>query len=111
MPGQINVDTTNETATVQFVDDHGDVAPAPDGVTVAVISSDPSLTVGTPDPSDPLTFPLVPVTEGASSVSATFTNADGSPALEPNGNPFAVDAVTVTIAPGPAAGASLVLSV
>lgn len=111
MPGAITVDTTNETATVEFVDDKGDVATAPVGVTVLVTSSDPSLTVGTPDPSTPNTFPLVPTIVGSADVSATFTNADGTPAIEPNGTPFSVTSTTVTIAAGAAAGASLVLSV
>lgn len=106
MPGQINVDTTNETVTLQFADDHGDPTDAPAGVQVAYSSSDTSVATVATDAGNPLQGDITPVAVGTSDISVEITGA-----TEPNGNPFTADPVTVTVSAGPAAEASLVLSV
>jgi len=106
MPGQITVDTDNEAATIQFTDDHGDVVPAPDG-TVATYSSDNTDVVTVEaDPNNPLSVKVTPVAEGSANISVVISGS-----ADPEGNAFVVDPVAVTVSPGPAAEASLVLSV
>jgi hypothetical protein len=112
MPGQITVDTTNETATVQFLDDHGDVATPPTGAVVTFTSSDPAVLTIATDPTNPFQGDVTPVAEGTSDVGATIADAAGNPILEPDGvTPFAVTAQTVTVSAGEAATAELTLSV
>lgn len=105
MPGQINVDTTNETVTLQFSDDHGDPTDAPAGVQVTFTSSNTAVATVAADASNPLVGDITPVSVGSSDIGADITGAN-----EPNGSPFTVTPVTVTVSAGPAADASLVLS-
>jgi hypothetical protein len=106
MPGQITVDTTNEVATVGFFDDKGDVATAPDGATAAFASDNEAVATITPDPSNPLSASVTPVAEGTATISVDISGAD-----DPEGNPFTVESVVVTVSPGAAAEAGLTLSV
>jgi hypothetical protein len=112
MAGQINVDTTNETVTVEFLDDKGDTdAAAPvatsGAATVVVFSSDtPSVATIAADSTNPLQGDVTTVAEGSANLSATLSFADGSPF------PFASPApVAVTVSAGAAVGDALVLSV
>lgn len=113
MPGAINVDTTNETVTLEFVDDKGDVATGPDGVVVTFASDNESVVTVATDPANPLQGDVTVVGMGSANLSASLANADGSPVLEADGvTPFPVPApVAVTVSAGPAVGDSLVLSV
>lgn len=111
MPGQITVDTTNETVTLEFQDDHGDTAATPDGAVVAFTSDNPAVATVAVDSANPLQGDITPVTVGTANIGATIADASGAPINEPSGQPFAVSAVAVTVSPGPAAGAALVLSV
>lgn len=118
LPGQITVDTTNETATVAFVDDKGDTNAAapvsPDGGAIVVTftsDNEAVLTIAT-DGTNPLQGDVTAVAEGTANVGATIADDQGNPVLEPDGvTPFAVDSVAVTVGPGEAEGAALVLSV
>lgn len=113
MPGAINVDTLNETVTLEFVDDKGDVATGPDGVVVVFNSDNSAVVTVTNDAISPLQGDVTVVGEGTANLSATLANADGSPVLEADGvTPFPTPApVAVTVSAGPAVGDSLVLSV
>ena len=107
MPGQITVDTTNETATIDFVDDHGDVTAAPAGAAVAFTSDNPAVATIAADTTNALQGDVTPVSVGTANLGATITGA-----FEPDGvTPFTVASVAVTVAAGPASGAALVLSV
>jgi hypothetical protein len=113
MPGSITVDTTNETALVEFVDDKGDVnAPAPAGAVVTFTSDNPSVATVATDATNPLQGDVTPVAEGTANIGATIADASGNPILEPDGvTPFTVASVAVTVGPGAADSATLVLSV
>ena len=118
MPGSINVDTTNETVTLGFVDDHGDAAAAPISASGATLvatftSSDPAVATVAASAADALVGDVTVLTEGTSDLGATFAYSDGTPVLEADGvTPFPDPApVTVTVGPGPAVGDALVLSV
>jgi hypothetical protein len=118
MPGQITVDTTNETVTLEWVDDKGDtnaVAPtSPDGspVVVTFTSDNDAVATVVADASSPLQGDITPVAEGSANIGATIADDQGNPVLEPDGvTPFSVASVAVTVGPGAAVGAALVLSV
>lgn len=113
MPGQITVDTTNETVTLEWVDDHGDAdATAPDGAVVTFSSDNPAVATVTTDPSNSLQGDVSLVAEGQANLSATIADASGNPILEPDGvTPFSVAPVQVTVSAGAADSAQLVLSV
>lgn len=114
MSGQINVDTTNETVTLSFVDDHGDTdAVGPAGAVVTFSSDNEAVVTVAADASNPLVGDISVVAEGTANIGATLANADGSPVLEADGStPFPnPDSVAVTVSAGPAVGDSLVLSV
>lgn len=103
MPGTIDVDTTNETATLTFVDDKGNETPVPAGATVTFTSSDESVATVTSDPSNPTTGSISPVGVGSADISVSVDGAN-----EPDGSPIpAPDAVTLTVNPGAAAGERL----
>jgi hypothetical protein len=108
MPGQITVDTQNETATVGFVDDKNDDTSAPDGTEVTFTSSDDTIATVAPDSSNPLQGDITPVGVGTVQIGATFNGT----ALESDGaTPIAdPDAVSVEIDPGAAVGARISLS-
>lgn len=109
MPGAINVDTTNETVSISFVDDKGDTdATAPDGAVIAYTSDNEAVATV-----DPTSGAITPVAEGTANIGATLTAADGSPLLEADGStPFPAPAtVPVTVSAGAAVGGALTLSV
>lgn len=108
MPGQITVDTTDESAEVGFVDDKGDATTAPSGASFSFASSDESVVTVAADADDPNKCDITPVGEGSADVSVssngTAFEADGTtPIADP-------DPVTVTVSAGAAAGESFVLS-
>lgn len=113
MAGAINVDTLNETVTLEFVDDHGNAADGPTGVVVAFASDNESVVTVAVDSANPMQGDVTVVGIGTANLSATLANADGSPVLEADGvTAFPVPAsVAVTVSAGPAVGDSLVLSV
>lgn len=113
MPGTITVDTTNETVSLQWVDDKGDTdAVAPAGAVVTFTSDNESVATVTVDGSNPLQGDISLVAEGSANIGATIGDADGNPILEPDGvTPFSVEPVAVTVSAGDAVGASLSLSV
>ena len=102
--GAINVDTTNETVTVQFVDDHNDPVDAPEGASCTFTSSDESVLTIEADADNPWQGDITIVAMGESDVGADLVGAQDSA-----GRPITVDPVTVTVEAGPAAGAELVL--
>lgn len=102
MPGTITVDTTNESASVGYVDDHNDPTAAPAGSSVAYASSDPA--VATIDSTGKIT----PVAIGVTQIAAHLSGALEADGVTPIPDPTPVQ---VTVGPGPAAGAALVLSV
>lgn len=98
MPGTIDVDTTDEKATLTFVDDKGNETAQPEAAVVVFSSSDTN--VATIDPSGAIT----PV-----GVGETQIGVDVQGAFEPDGvtaipNP---DPITLTVNPGAAAGERL----
>jgi hypothetical protein len=103
--GQINVDTTNETVTVQFVDDHNDPVDAPEGASVTFTSSDESVATVAPSADNPWEGDISVVDMGETDIGADLAGATA-----PSGEAITVEPVTVTVEAGPAAGASLVLS-
>jgi hypothetical protein len=119
MPGQITVDTTNETAVVEFLDDHGDtnaaapVAASGSPLVVTFSSDTPTVATIATDSSNPLQGDVTPVGEGTANLSATLAYEDGSPVLEADGvTPFPQPgAVAVTVSAGAAVGDALSLSV
>jgi hypothetical protein len=114
MPGQINVDTKNETVTLGFLDDKNNAnAAAPAGVVVTFISDNPAVASVAASATSPLQADVTVVTEGTANLGATLANADGTPVLEADGvTAFPVPTpVTVTVSAGAAVGAALVLGV
>lgn len=105
MPGQINVDTTNETVALDFYDDKGNVTEAPEGAVVAFSSDNETVATIATDPANPLQGDISPVGVGTANIGATVTGVN-----EPDGSPFTVPTVPVTVSPGPAESAGLVLS-
>lgn len=112
MPGQITVDTTNETVLLEWVDDHGDTdAAAPAGAVVAFTSDNEGVVTIASDPTNPLQGDITTVAEGDANIGASITDQAGNPILEPDGTtPFAVNPVAVHVSAGAAVGADLVLS-
>ena len=108
MPGQITVDTTNETATVGFLDDKGNTTAAPAGASVTFASSDDTILTVAADANNPLQADITPVAIGSADVSATLSGAMEADGVTPIADPAPV---TVTVSAGPAASASFTLSV
>jgi hypothetical protein len=102
--GAINVDTTNETVTVQFVDDHNDPVDAPEGASCTFTSSDESVLTVAPNADNPWQGDIEILAMGDSDIGADLVGAQDSA-----GRPITVDPVTVSVEAGPAAGADLVL--
>lgn len=104
MPGQIDVDTTNETATLSFVDDKGNDTPAPASATVTFSSDNPAVATVASDPANPLVADISPVAPGDCNIAVTV---DG--AMEPDGTtPIpSPDPVALHVDPGAAAGERL----
>lgn len=111
MPGQITVDTTNETVTLAFYDDKQNVTNAPDGAQVAFSSDNEAVATVATDPANPLQGDVSPTGIGSANLGATLTDANGQPLMEPDGTtPFSVAPVAVTVTAGAAESAGLVLS-
>lgn len=111
MPGQITVDTTNETVAVAFYDDKQNVTSAPEGATVTFSADNPAVVTVATDPANPLQGDITPVGVGTAVVSAALTDANGQPLMEPDGvTQFSVQPVSVSVTPGAAETAGLVLS-
>ncbi len=108
MPGAITVDTKNETATLEFVDDKGDKAATPTGATVSFASDNTAVATIAADPANPLQGDVTPVSVGTAAISASITGALEPDGVTPIPNPAPV---AVTVSAGAAAGAALVLSV
>lgn len=106
MPGQVTVDTTNETVTLTFYDDKGNVTDAPAGVSVTFTSDNAAVATVASDANNPLQGDITMVAPGTANIGASISGA-----TEPDGNPFTVSPVLITVSPGPAATAGLVLSV
>lgn len=104
MPGTINVDTTDETATLAFVDDKGNETPAPAGATVTFSSDNPSVATVASDPSNPLVGAITPVAPGDCNVSVAVDGATEPDGTTPIPNP---DPVALHVDPGAAAGERL----
>ena len=108
MPGQITVDTTNETATLGFVDDKWNPAAEPVGAAFTFSSDNEAVATVAADASNPLQADITPVGIGSANISATSNGT----ALEGDGStPIADPApVAVTVAAGVAAGEVFTLS-
>jgi hypothetical protein len=108
MPGAITIDTTDETATVGFVDDHGDPAAEPAGAVFAFASDNEAVATVAVDAANPLQADITPVGLGTANISATSNGT----ALEADGTTPIPDpaSVAVTVSAGAAAGESFVLS-
>jgi hypothetical protein len=99
----IDVDTMNETATVTFVDSHGNAVPAPDGAAVTFSSSDESIATIALDSVNLFQGNITPLTPGQTDIGADVTGVNDS-----SGNPLPdPDAVGLTVNPGAAAGERL----
>ncbi len=108
MAGSITVDTTNETVSVVFDDDKGNVAVAPEGATATWASDNPAVATVAADFTNSLVGNVTPLTPGTANISAT-----GSGWLEADGVTEIPDPApaVVTVAAGPANTAVLVESV
>jgi hypothetical protein len=103
MPGTIDVDTQNETVTLAFVDDKGNVTDPQDGVTVNFDSDDEGIAIAAIDPANPLVANITPVAPGDCTLGATVTGA-----TEPDGTPMpSPDRVPLHVNPGAAVGERL----
>lgn len=103
MQGSITVDETSRTATLSFVDDHGDTdAAQPDGSTVTFSTDNPAVATVAADSSNPLQADITPAGEGSVNVTASVADAEGN-ALFPD----ASFALTVTAGAATADGFSL----
>jgi hypothetical protein len=117
MPGQITVDTNNETATVEFLDDKGDanalppVAASGSPLVVTFASDNPAAATIATDATNPLQGDVTPTGEGVANLYATFAYADGSAVFEADGvTPFpdpAPKAITVTAGAATSSGFAL----
>jgi hypothetical protein len=106
MPGTIDVDTTNETATLSFVDDKGNATPAPASAVVTFSSDNPAVATVTSDPNNPLVADITPVAPGSCNIGVTVAGAMEADGVTPIPNP---DPVALTVNPGAAAGEQLVV--
>lgn len=100
---QITVDTLNETATLEFVDDRGNVTSPPTGASVTFVSSDPNIASIAADPANPFVGNITPANVGSVQLSVTTANAvtaSGAPIPDP-------DPVLLQVNPGAAAGERL----
>jgi len=114
VPHTITVDTTNETATVEFVDSHGNTTTQPDNFgSISFTSSDTAVLTVAADASNPLQGDLTPTgTPGTGvTISAAALDSAGNPLLEADGTtPFPTatsDAIDVN--PGAPVGERLVV--
>jgi uncharacterized protein YjdB len=112
MPGAVTVDTTDETVALEYKDDKGNVTTAPDGSVVTYVSDNPAVATVAADPSNALEGDITLVAPGSANIDATIADASGNPILEPDGvTPFTVAPAALTVSPGAADEADLVLSV
>lgn len=105
MPVTIDVDTTNERASLMFVDSHGNETPAPAGATITFSSSDASVATISSDPASPQVGAITPVgTPGDTDISVVVDNANEPDGTTPIPNP---DPVTLHVDPGKPVGERL----
>jgi hypothetical protein len=114
MPHTITVDTTNETATVAFTDDHGNATSPPAGFgSIAFESSDPSVLTVAADPTNPLVGNLTPTgTPGTGvTITAPAVDASGVQLMEADGvTPFSATSEALDVTPGAPAGEQITLA-
>jgi len=101
MAASINVDTTGETATLAFVDDHGNATEAPAGASVEFTSDNEA--VATVDAAGNIT----PVGVGDCNIGVTVTGAMEADGVTPIPSP---DPVALHVDPGAAVGERLTVS-
>jgi hypothetical protein len=114
-PVALTVDSTNQTLTLTFDDDHGDPTAAPpgDGSGIAVtFASDATSVVdvgAATATADGFTAPLTIGTEGTANLSATVANTSGAPLTDADGTTAFVQPtpLNVTVAPGQTVSATL----
>lgn len=104
MPGSINVDTTNETATLTFVDDKGNETPSPGDASVTFSSSDEGIATVASDASNPLVGNISPVAPGDCTIGVSVSGAMEPDGTTPIPDP---DPVALHVDPGAPAGARL----
>jgi hypothetical protein len=103
MPGSIDVDTTDETATVTFVDSHGNETTAPAEVEVTFSSDNESVATAEADAANPLVANIVPVAPGDANISVHIEgdlDAEGNDIPDP-------DPVALHVDPGKPVGERL----
>lgn len=108
MPAEITIDTTDESATLEFVDRAGNKTAQPDNSTISFTSSDTTIANVSVDGSNPLKGNISPVgAAGDVQIGAT----SGGSAVEADGTPIPdPDPVTLTVNPGAAVGERLTLA-
>lgn len=106
LPGQITVDTTNETATLQFVDRVGEPTATPDGAVISWSTDGPGVATAAVAGDDQTVAAISPTGAGDCNVLA-----DVSGATEPDGSPFPQASVPIHVDPGAAVGDRISLSV
>lgn len=100
----ISVDTANETATIEFVDDKGNKTDAPANASVTFTSDNAAVATITTDPANPLQGNISPTGVGTVMIGATIGGATGPDGTTPLPNP---DPVALTVNPGAAVGERL----
>lgn len=101
MGSSISVDSTTATLNLTFEDDKGDTTGVPNGpdgqpATVTYGSDNPGVATV-----EPATGKVTEVGAGTFNATATVTNTDGTPTMEPDGvTPFSPAPVQVTVTPG-----------
>lgn len=89
-----------KVASIDWTDDHGDVATAPDGVTIVLVSSDPTI-LDNPVVGSPLVVHMA----GTVTVTGTATDASGVPVPA-----FAPQTADCVITAGAATGFSIAIN-
>lgn len=105
MSGVISIDNEAATATLSFVDDHGDTdATQPAGSSVVFASDNTTVATIAADANNPLQADITPVAEGVVNFTASVLDSTGAP-LFPDAT------VNVTVGPGVTEGDAFSLSV
>lgn len=127
MPGVISIDAKTASATVEFKDDHENVAAVPAGAVVTFTSDNPAIATIAPDPANQYKGDITPVSINTDAAGNALLDANGAPItcnidatitegttgnqiMEPDGvTPFTVAPGPVYVGPGDAASADMVL--
>lgn len=105
---KVTVDTTNETASVEFFDDHNDVTAQPEGSVITFTSSDEAAATVTQRADDAKVADIGILAVGTTDIGASVADADGNPMTEPDGSAWApIESTTVEVDPGAAVGARM----